>query len=65
MPGYRLYFMDIRGHIAHAREFVANDDITAIENANESSQLAPMELWCRHRRVQQWDSVPPAKSSPA
>jgi hypothetical protein len=58
MPGYRLYFMDVRGHIGHAREFIAADDLAAIENAKEFGELAPMELWCRHRRVQRWDSVP-------
>jgi hypothetical protein len=57
MPGYRLYFLDVRGHIGHAREFIADDDLDAIENAQHFAELAPMELWCRHRKIHHWGPV--------
>jgi hypothetical protein len=60
MPGYRLNFMDAHGHIAHAREFLADDDLDAIHSAKEFTELAPMELWCRQRRVQRWEAPDPA-----
>jgi hypothetical protein len=57
MGGYRLYFMDrYSGHIEHRREFVADDDATAIAIANEWSTGQPMELWQGSHKLKRWEA---------
>lgn len=57
MPGYRLYFMERFGvHIAHAREFEADDDMEAVGIAEGWRMNGPMELWTRDRKVKRWEA---------
>ena len=59
VPGYRLYFMErFSGHIDHAREFEADDDLAAINIAEEWRMNGPMELWSRDRKVKRWKAQP-------
>jgi hypothetical protein len=58
MTYYRLYFIDaFTGHIGEFREFEAENDGAAMALAEEWRSLSAMELWCRSRKVRQWDSV--------
>jgi len=57
MAGYRLYFMDrFSGHIEHRREFLADDDATAISIAEGWSNGQPMELWEGGHKLKRWES---------
>ena len=57
MGGYRLYFMDrFSGHIEHRREFVADDDASAIAIASGWSTGQPMELWTGSHKLKRWDA---------
>ncbi len=59
MPEYRLYFMDrFSGHIEHAREFEADDDMAAVCIAEGWRANGPMELWSRDRKVKRWEARP-------
>lgn len=59
---YRLYFLDgDSSHILECREFEALDDDAAIRLADSWQALGPMELWCRDRRIQRWNSRPRAE----
>ncbi len=62
MASYRLYFMDgSSAHILSARDLEAASDDVAIQAANECRTGAPMELWCRHRKVMRWEpDTPPS-----
>jgi len=58
MSGYRLYFMDrFSGHIEHRREFVANDDASAIAIASGWSTGQPMELWLDSHKLKRWEAT--------
>jgi len=58
MGGYRLYFMDrFSGHIDHRRDFLADDDSSAIAVAAEWSTGQPMELWQGGRKLKRWDET--------
>ena len=57
MSGYRLYFMDrYSGHIEHRREFLADDDASAIDIATSWSTGQPMELWVGTHKLRRWDA---------
>jgi hypothetical protein len=57
MGGYRLYFMDrVSGHIEHRREFLADDDASAILIADAWSNGQPMELWLGSHKLKRWDA---------
>ena len=58
MPYYRLYFMDrFSGHIAHFREFEADDDPAALGIAERWADGSPMELWNRERKLRRWEEA--------
>ena len=58
MLNYRLYFLDgSSGRIRDFREFEAEDDAAAIDDAEMGRTDDPMELWCRTRKVQHWESI--------
>jgi hypothetical protein len=58
MDGYRLYFFDPqRGRIQSFREFEAEHDGAALEEADRLRSVGPMELWCHARKVKQWPSL--------
>lgn len=60
MGGYRLYFMDrFSGHIDHRRDFLADDDSTAIAVASDWMTGQPMELWQGGRKLKRWEDSPP------
>ena len=57
MHGYRLYFMDrFTGHIERRREFLADDDASAITIATGWANGQPMELWLGAHKLRRWDS---------
>ena len=57
MGGYRLYFMDrFSGHIEHRREFVAEDDASAVAIADGWSTGQPMELWFGSHKLKRWEA---------
>jgi hypothetical protein len=57
MRGYRLYFMNrFNGHIEHRREFLADDDATAMTIATGWANGHPMELWLGTHKLKRWDS---------
>jgi hypothetical protein len=57
MSGYRLYFMDrFSGHIEHRREFLADDDASAIDIASSWATGQPMELWLGTHKLKRWDA---------
>jgi hypothetical protein len=59
MSGYRLYFMDrFSGHIDNRREFLADDDDSAIEIAQGWYDGSPMELWAGRNKLKHWDAAP-------
>jgi hypothetical protein len=59
MSGYRLYFMDrFSGHIEHRREFLADDDASAIVIADGWATGQPMELWLGSHKLKRWDAEP-------
>jgi hypothetical protein len=63
MDSYRLYFFNPRGgHIKNVREFAAEQDAAAIDEAERVRGDGPMELWCRTRIVKMWP-VPPSNES--
>lgn len=45
MADYRLYFLDLTGHVRSALEFMCEDDREAVSRANEHADDRPMELW--------------------
>jgi hypothetical protein len=56
MPGYRVYFIDLQGHIKSREEFFIDDDERAIEHAREifSSRIdrtPGFEVWREKHRV--------------
>ena len=56
MRGYRLYFMNqSTGHIEHRREFLADDDATAMTIAAGWTKGQPMELWLGTHKGKRWD----------
>ena len=58
MRGYRLYFMDqLTGHIAHRREFLADDDSAAMTIATGWATGQPMELWLDSHKLKRWEAV--------
>ena len=59
MPGYRLYYLGrFSGHIQRSHEFDAGDDEAAIAVAESVRGDNGMELWCRQRKVRDWESRP-------
>ena len=57
MGGYRLYFMDrFSGHIEHRREFLADNDASAIIIADGWATGQPMELWIGTHKLKRWDA---------
>ena len=48
---YRLYCLDEKDHIVSARNFVAHDDLTALQEAEAVCQKNAVEVWQGRRRV--------------
>ena len=59
---YRLYFLSPAGHIQRVEDFEAADDRAAIGEAARKG-VAPRELWCAGRRVEQWPCAEPAEGA--
>jgi hypothetical protein len=60
MTYYRLYQLDPLGaHIESAHEFEADNDATAMAEAEQWLSLRPMELWRGAYKVQHWEVVAP------
>ena len=58
MPDYRLYVMDrFSGHIDHAREFEAADDLSAISRSVDWHDGRPMELWRGAANIKRWKAT--------
>ena len=58
MGYYRLYFMSsFTGHIERFEEFDADDDAQALGLAETRRGALAMELWCSHRRVEQFAAL--------
>ena len=58
MRGYRLYFMDrLTDHIERRREFLADDDATAMIIAAGWASGQPMELWLGTHKLKRWEAV--------
>ena len=57
MSDYRLYFMDrFSGHIEHRREFLADNDASAINIAAGWATGQPMELWLGNHKLKHWEA---------
>ena len=60
MSGYRLYFLDrYSGHIDRRRDFLADSDAEAIEQADGYRLTQPMELWQGARKLKRWEASGP------
>ena len=58
MRNYRLYFVDlITGDVKGHHEFQAEDDSAATIKADRLRGNAPIELWCRTRRIAKWPAL--------
>jgi len=53
---YRIYCLDSAGHIHKSFEFHARDDKEAIKIAYAWRDHGRAELWCRNRKVREWES---------
>jgi len=62
MAHYRLYSLSLEGHIQRVEDFEADDDAAAIAEASLRG-IAPKELWCGGRRVEQWPCPEPAENN--
>ena len=61
MPWYRLYHLDARsGHIDHAEELYAGDDVAAVHDLQQRDRDHPLELWQGGRKVVHLDAAPEA-----
>ena len=58
MSYYRLYFMtSFTGHIERFEEFAADNDEQAISLAQSRQGPLALELWCSHRKVEQFSAL--------
>jgi len=58
MGYYRLYFMSsFSGHIERFEEFAVENDEQAISLAQSRQGFLALELWCSHRKVEQFDAL--------
>lgn len=48
---YRIYILDCRHQILEGHDFVARDDITALDKGMALSAANPVEIWHKHRLV--------------
>jgi hypothetical protein len=48
---YRIHVLDYRFQIIESHDFVARDDITALDKGISLSAVNPVEIWERHRLV--------------
>jgi hypothetical protein len=59
MPYYRLYHLDTHtGHIQHAEELFAADDVAAVHDLQQRQADHPLELWELGRKVTRVDAIP-------
>ena len=59
MPYYRLYHLDQHsGHINHAEELFAGDDVAAAHDCQQRQTSHPLELWQGGRKVMRLDGWP-------
>ena len=58
VSSYRLYILDpFDGQIVEHREFVAQDDETAVWISEGLRHSRPMELWAGASKVHRWDLI--------
>ena len=60
MTGYRLYFLDNRGHFQRVVEFDGETDRDAIDIVEQHGRAQDMELWNRARFVRSFPRDPTA-----
>jgi hypothetical protein len=48
---YRLYCLDPTGRVLSARDVVAHDDLSALQEAEDSCEKYAVEIWQGARRV--------------
>ena len=59
MPHYRVYHLDPHsGHINHAEDLDAADDVAALADARQRQCDYPLELWQGARKVSRVDALP-------
>jgi hypothetical protein len=51
MADYRLYMLNLDGHILRAADLKARDDDEAIARLRARGEPTDIELWCGKRRV--------------
>ncbi len=51
MQNYRLYFLDVGGHVFSAEDQEARDDLAALEAARVRCKEHEIEIWQEARRV--------------
>jgi len=55
MRNYRLYFVDLfTGDVKSHQEIEAENDSAATVEADRLRGNAPIELWCRTRKIATW-----------
>ncbi len=64
MADYRLYFLDARGHIHHAKPLVRDTDQDAIEAVIDCPNDFGAELWQLERQVRVFPPKPSAEAGP-
>jgi len=58
MRNYRLYIVDLfSGDVKSHQEFEAENDSAATVEADRRRGNAPIELWCRTRRIAKWPAL--------
>ena len=65
MEPYRLYILNsLNGDIANERQFIANNDETAVWIAEGLQHSRPMELWHGASKIHAWQPVAPTAPAP-
>ncbi len=64
MADYRLYLLDARGHIHHAKPLVRDTDEEAIEAVIDCPNDFGAELWQLERQIRVFPPKPPAEAGP-
>jgi len=58
MRSYRLYFVDLlTGDVKGHQELEAENDSAATLEADRLRGNAPIELWCRTRKIAKWPAL--------
>lgn len=65
MPGFRIFYLDGSSiRITGSHDFIADDDLDAIRQAEDFLNGNAMELWSGARRIKSWEANAPSEDNP-